>query len=151
MIYGGCSICYNFSLLFFSFFAYLQRLSHKSLRTARSHHQRAVSDYPHTQLCSVTQYALKEHETSSLHKTADEIWRVLLEHVDRPLQAMRCWGECTVEKEGNEVQHLEAHRGVGEEYIFRMRQGGTVYSEYNNDSSLGKSTCVLIDVWNKGK
>ncbi len=64
---------------------------------------------------------------------------------------MRCCSECTVEKEGNEVQYSEAHRRVGEEYIFRMRQGGTIYSEYNNDGSLGKSTQVLIGVWNREK
>ncbi len=64
---------------------------------------------------------------------------------------MRHWGEYTVEKEGNEVQHLEAHRRVGEEYIFRTRQDGTVYGKYNNDGSLGKSTRMLIGVWNSEK
>ncbi len=41
---------------------------------------------------------------------------------------------------------MEAHRHVEEEYIFRMRQGGTMYGKYNNDSSLGKFMCVLIGV-----
>ncbi len=61
------------------------------------------------------------------------------------------WGECTIEKEGTEVQCLEAQRRVGEEYIFRTRQGGTVYSKYNNDGSLGKSTHVFISVKQKKK
>ncbi len=38
-----------------------------------------------------------------------------------------------------------------EEYTFWMRQGGTMYGKYNNDSGLGKFTRVLISVWNKEK
>ncbi len=49
----------------------------------------------------------------------------------------------------NNIQRSEAHRRAGEEH--RTRQGGNVYAEYNNDGSLGKSTCVLIGVWNREK
>ncbi len=86
-----------------------------------------------------------------MRETANEIWRVLEEHVDRPLRAMRLWGECTVEKEGSEVQCSEAQWHLGEEYIFQTRQGGIVHCEYNNNGRLGKFTRVLISVRTRKK
>ncbi len=38
----------------------IKRLSQKSLRIARRHHQQSLLDYYHTRVCSVVQYALKE-------------------------------------------------------------------------------------------
>ncbi len=64
--------------VFVSSVTHLQRVPRLSLPRAHfCSNVDAALDYSHTRSCSVVQYAPKEHRTSLLHQTTDEIWLVL--------------------------------------------------------------------------